>query len=179
MKCAPNLICTRARAAPLNDVSKAIGANVAKLIPDGGCLQMGIGAIPNAVLVCSWARARARGAAARALTLLDWQAALTSHRDIGIHTEMFSDGMLELLERGVVTNRLKEWMPHQVVSTFVVGSRKTYDFIHDNPGVQMLRVSDTNNPYLIARNSNVMAINSCIEIDVSGCACVARRASLR
>ena len=97
--------------APLNDVTRAIGANVAHLIPDGACLQMGIGAIPNAVLH-----------------------SLQGHRDLGIHTEMFSDGMLNLIEKNVITNRLKEYMPHQVVSTFVVGSRRTYDFIDDNPG---------------------------------------------
>jgi 4-hydroxybutyrate CoA-transferase len=81
---------------------------------------------------------------------------------------MFSDGMLDLIEAGVITNRQKAYCPNAVVSTFAVGSRRLYDFMHDNSSVLMLRVSDTNDPARIARNSNMCAINSCIEMDLSG-----------
>ena len=102
---------------PVTDVSRQIGQNVAALIEDGATLQMGIGEIPNAVL-----------------------ASLENHRDLGIHTEMFSDGMLTLAEKGVITNRNKNVFANHSVSTFCVGSRALYDYVDDNPSVLLLRV---------------------------------------
>jgi acyl-CoA hydrolase len=131
-----------------SDVELAIGRNVADLVPDGACLQMGIGAIPNATLK-----------------------SLTGHKRLGVHTEMFSDGLLELIDRGVVTGEEKCWGKNKVVASFVIGSKKLYDFLDDNPMVEFRRVSDVNNPSVISQNKNVIAINSCIEIDLTGQVC--------
>lgn len=133
---------------PCSDIELAIGRHVADLIPNGATLQMGIGAIPNATLK-----------------------ALTNHERLGIHTEMFSDGLLDLIERGVVTGEQKVWGKNKVVSSFTMGSKKLYDFIDDNPLFEFRRVSDVNNPAIIAQNPKVMAINSCIEIDLTGQIC--------
>jgi acyl-CoA hydrolase len=131
--------------AELGDVERAIGRHVAGLIEDGSTLQMGIGAIPDAVL-----------------------AALTGHRDLGVHTEMFSDGLIDLVERGVVTNERKRVHPGKIVATFVIGSRRLYDFLDDNPLVAMLDVAYVNDTAVIRRNDKVVAINSAIEVDVTG-----------
>lgn len=125
-----------------------IGRNVADLVEDGATLQMGIGAIPNAVL-----------------------AALHDHRDLGIHTEMFSDGLIDLVEKGVVTNRAKRIHPGKIVSTFAMGTRRLFDFIDDNPLVAMLDVEYVNDTAVIRRNPRVTAINSAIEIDLTGQVC--------
>ncbi len=135
-------------AKPLDDVSRKIGQNCAELIEDGATLQMGIGAIPNAVL-----------------------AALSGHRDLGVHTEMFSEGLIDLVERGVVTGSKKRVHPGKIVSTFVMGSRKVYDFIDDNPLVAMLDVAYVNDTAVIRRNPKVTAINSAIEVDLTGQVC--------
>lgn len=132
----------------LSDVFKKIGANIAKLIEDGSTLQMGIGAIPNAVL-----------------------SNLTTHKDLGIHTEMFSDGILPLVEKGVITGKMKKKHPGKIVSSFVLGTKAIYDFIHDNPEVLLLDCSYTNSPHIISQNPKVVAINSAIEIDLSGQVC--------
>jgi acyl-CoA hydrolase len=131
-----------------SEVETEIGKFCAGMVEDGATLQMGIGAIPNAVL-----------------------AALGGHRDLGVHTEMFSDGLIPLLERGIVNGRLKRVHPKKVVASFVMGSRKLYDFIDDNPEIVMLDVAYVNDPTVIRRNPKVTAINSAIEIDLTGQVC--------
>ncbi len=125
-----------------------IGQRVAELVSDGATLQMGIGAIPNAVL-----------------------SHLHHHKDLGVHTEMFSDGLIELVERGVVTNRLKKKHAYKTVAGFVMGSKKLYDFIDDNPGVLLLDIAYVNSTRVIEQNPKVTAINSAIEVDLSGQVC--------
>ena len=126
-------------------VEEAIGRNCAALIDDGACLQMGIGGIPNAVL-----------------------RALTGHKNLGVHTEMFTDGLIDLVERGVVTNSNKRVHPGKIVSSFIMGSRRLYDFVDDNPLVAVLDVAYVNDTAVIRRNPKVTAINSAIEIDLTG-----------
>jgi acyl-CoA hydrolase len=132
----------------LSDVEKKIGQNVASLIEDGSTLQMGIGAIPNAVLKC-----------------------LEGHKDLGIHTEMFSDGVVDLFHKGVITGRMKKKHPGKIVSSFVIGSKDVYDFIDDNPSVLLLDCAYTNSTHVIAQNPKVVAINSAIEVDLTGQVC--------
>ncbi|MFT5143133.1 MAG: 4-hydroxybutyrate CoA-transferase [Rhodothermales bacterium] len=129
----------------LGEVELSIGRQVAELIEDGACLQMGIGAIPDAVL-----------------------AALTGHKDLGIHTEMFSDGIIPLVESGVITGARKRTHPGKIVASFLVGSKKLYDFVDDNPQVLMLDCGYTNDTRAIRRNKRVVAINSAIEVDLTG-----------
>lgn len=131
-----------------NEIEEAIGKNCAELIEDGACLQMGIGAIPNAVLE-----------------------QLDGHRDLGIHTEMFADGVLRLVEKGVINGARKGIDKGKIVSTFVMGSPLCYEFLDDNPMVAMMDVGYTNNPYNIARNPNTTAINSALQIDITGQVC--------
>lgn len=126
----------------------AIGQNIADMVEDGSCLQMGIGSIPNAALK-----------------------ALTHHRDLGVHTEMFSDGLLPLIESGVVNNMKKKIAPGKVVSSFAIGSRHLYDYMDDNPSLAMLDCGFVNDPRVISRNDKVVAINSCIEVDLTGQVC--------
>lgn len=130
------------------EVELAIGRNIAALIEDGSTLQLGIGAIPNAVL-----------------------SMLGNHKDLGIHTEMFSDGVIPLYEKGIITGRYKKKHPRKIVSSFVIGTKKVYDFINDNTEVLLLDCSYTNNPTVIAANPKVIAVNSAIEIDLSGQVC--------
>ena len=125
-----------------------IGKYCAELVEDGATIQMGIGAIPNAVLL-----------------------ALTDHKDLGVHTEMFSDGLIPLLESGVVNGKKKKIHPKKVVASFVMGTRKLYDFIDDNPEIAMLDVAYVNDPAVIRRNPKVTAINSAIEVDLTGQVC--------
>lgn len=131
-----------------NEIEVAIGKNCAALIEDGACLQMGIGAIPNAVL-----------------------AQLKNHKDLGVHTEMFADGVLPLVESGVLNGRNKGVDKGKMVSTFLMGSQKVYDFINDNPGVLMMDVGYTNDPYIIAKNPKTTAINSALQVDLTGQVC--------
>ncbi len=131
-----------------NEVEEAIGRHCAALIEDGACLQMGIGAIPNAVL-----------------------AQLGGHKNLGIHTEMFADGVLPLVEAGVINGEAKTIDKGMMVSTFLMGSQKVYDFIDDNPGVRMMDVGYTNDPYIIAKNDKVTAINSALQVDLTGQVC--------
>ncbi|HSK73739.1 MAG TPA: acetyl-CoA hydrolase/transferase C-terminal domain-containing protein [Pyrinomonadaceae bacterium] len=135
-------------AAELSEEEKAIGRNCAALIEDGATLQMGIGAIPNAVLL-----------------------ALENHKDLGVHTEMFSDGLIGLIESGVVNGSKKRVHPGKVVSSFVMGTRRLYDFIDDNPEIVLLDVAYVNDPAVIRRNPKVTAINSAIEVDLTGQVC--------
>jgi 4-hydroxybutyrate CoA-transferase len=129
----------------LTDIEKAIGQHVADLVEDGATLQMGIGAIPDAVL-----------------------AALGGHRHLGVHTEMFSDGMIPLVESGVIDNSRKRRHPGKIVSSFLMGTRKLYDFVDDNPQVLLLDVAYVNDTAVIRRNPKVTAINSAIEVDLTG-----------
>ncbi len=131
-----------------NEVETAIGKHCAALIEDGACLQMGIGAIPNAVL-----------------------AQLGGHKNLGIHTEMFADGVLPLVESGVINGRNKAIDKGKMVSTFLMGSQKVYDFIDNNPGVAMMDVGYTNDPFVIAKNPKVTAINSALQVDLTGQIC--------
>lgn len=133
---------------PSTDIETKIGHNIADLIEDGATLQMGIGSIPNAVL-----------------------AALTNHQNLGVHTEMFSDGLIRLVESGVVNGSQKRIHPGKIVAGFVYGSRKLYDFVDDNPMVAMLDISYVNDPAVIRRNPKVTAINSAIEVDMTGQVC--------
>jgi acyl-CoA hydrolase len=131
-----------------NDTETKIGINCANLIEDGACLQMGIGAIPNAVL-----------------------AQLGNHKNLGIHTEMFADGVLPLVEKGVINGAAKKIDKGKMVSTFLMGSQEVYDFIDDNPMVAMMDVGYTNDPYIIAKNPKVTAINSALQVDITGQVC--------
>jgi acyl-CoA hydrolase len=125
-----------------------IADQVAGLVEDGACLQMGIGAIPGAVL-----------------------ARLKGKRDLGVHTEMFSDGVVDLFEAGAITNRLKAVHPGRVVTSFVNGSRKVFDFVDDNPPVELHPCDRTNDTALIRKNDKVVAINSAIQLDLTGQVC--------
>lgn len=125
-----------------------IGKNVASLVEDGATLQLGIGAIPNAVLTC-----------------------LSSHKNLGIHTEMFSDGVMELVQKGIINGIYKKKHSGKIVSGFVMGTAKLYDFIDDNPEVAMLDIGYINDPHVIRQNPKVTAINSAIEVDLTGQVC--------
>ena len=131
-----------------NEVETAIGKYCAELVDDGACLQMGIGAIPNAVL-----------------------AQLGNHKNLGVHTEMFADGTLELVEKGVINGSNKVTDRGKLVSTVLMGSQKVYDFIDDNPMVAMMDVGYTNDPFVIAKNPKMTAINSALQIDLTGQVC--------
>ena len=131
-----------------DEVETAIGKNCAELIEDGSCLQMGIGAIPNAVL-----------------------AQLGNHRHLGIHTEMFADGVLDLVDKGVIDGSRKVTDKGKIVATFLLGSQTCYDFIDDNPMVAMMDVGYTNSPEVISRNPKMVAINSAVQIDLTGQIC--------
>jgi acyl-CoA hydrolase len=132
----------------ISPLATRIGNFAAELIEDRATLQMGIGEIPNAVL-----------------------AALHNHKDLGIHTEMFSDGILPLVERGIITGKFKKKYREKIVSTFLLGSRKLYDFVDDNPIVAMLDCSYVNDTSIIRQNPKTTAINSAIEIDLTGQVC--------
>lgn len=131
-----------------SEIEKTIGINCANLIEDEATLQMGIGAIPNAVL-----------------------AQLGNHKNLGIHTEMFADGVLPLVEKGVINGAAKKIDKGKMVSTFLMGSQKCYDFIDDNPMVSMMDVGYTNDPFIIAKNPRVTAINSALQVDITGQVC--------
>lgn len=133
---------------PLSKEEDQIGRHIASLIEDGSTLQMGIGAIPNAVLKH-----------------------LTSHKNLGMHTEMWSDGALDLMKSGVINNSKKKIHPHRNVSSFLFGTEKLYEFVNDNPSVVQLDVAYVNNPRVIARNPRVVAINSAVEVDLTGQVC--------
>ena len=130
---------------PLDDVVRAIGRNVASLIPDGATLQMGIGKIPDAVL-----------------------AALADRHDLGVHTEMMSDGVMDLVEAGVITGRRKNFLQGKLVTSFVMGTRRLYEWVHDNPLIEMRPSLFTNDPFQIARNDNMVAINAALAVDLTG-----------
>ncbi len=132
----------------ITPLEEKIGKHVASLVENGATLQMGIGNIPNAVL-----------------------AALTQHQDLGIHTEMFADGIIPLVEKGIITGKYKKKFRGKIVATFVLGSQQLYDFMDDNPMVSMLECSYVNDTAIIRQNPKVTAINSAIEIDITGQVC--------
>jgi acyl-CoA hydrolase len=131
-----------------NEVEVKIGKYCAELIEDGATLQMGIGAIPNAVL-----------------------SQLGGHKNLGIHTEMFADGVLPLVRAGVINGEAKNIDKGKMVSTFLMGSQDVYNFIDDNPQVLMMDVGYTNDPFIIAKNDKVTAINSALQVDLTGQVC--------
>jgi acyl-CoA hydrolase len=126
-------------------VDQRIASLVAERVPDRAKVQCGIGSIPNAVLE-----------------------KLTAHRDLGVHTELLSDGMVELIERGVVTGVHKRRRPNQVVTTFALGTNRLYDFLHENPGVEFLPVDWVNDPRVIAQHERFVSINATTEVDLLG-----------
>ena len=129
----------------IGPVEEAIGRNCAALIRDGDTLQLGIGAIPDAVLRF-----------------------LGDKNDLGIHSEMFSDGVVELVERGVINNRRKTLQPGKSVAAFLMGTRRLYDYAHRNPAVMMAPVDYVNDPRIICQNDNMVSINSCVQVDLMG-----------
>lgn len=126
-------------------VHAQIGARIAELIPDGATLQMGIGSIPDAVL-----------------------ANLHGHKDLGIHTELFSDGVVELVQEGIITGARKTLHPGKLVAGFLFGSRALYDFVENNPFVEMHPTDYVNDPFVIAQNERMISINSGISVDLTG-----------
>lgn len=136
------------RPKPLSQVEEKIGAYIAEMIEDRSTLQMGIGSIPDAVL-----------------------AALGNHKDLGVHTEMFSDGVMPLVESGVINGRYKKKHPNTMVTGFLMGTRALYDFVDDNPFVRVLDIQYVNNANVIRQNPKVVSINSAIEVDLTGQVC--------
>lgn len=132
----------------MTEQTRKIGENVAALIEDGSTLQMGIGGIPDAVLYY-----------------------LKDKKDLGIHTEMFSDGIMELVEQGIINNEKKSLHPGKIVSSFILGSRKLYDFVNNNPIIEFHPSEYVNDPFIVAQNDNMVAINSAIQIDLTGQVC--------
>lgn len=134
--------------AKISDADRQIGKYIADLVRDGDCLQLGIGALPDAV--CSF---------------------LGDKRNLGLHTEMISDGVLPLLESGVINGKCKQRDVGKVCVTFLMGTRKLYDFVNNNPIINMLPVDVCNNPAIRSQNDNVVSINSCVEVDLQGQVC--------
>lgn len=132
----------------IGPVEEAIGRNVAGLIRDGDTLQLGIGAIPDAVL-----------------RFLD------DKKDLGLHSEMFSDGVVDLMEKGIINNKKKNLHPGKCVATFLMGTRRLYDYVDKNPNVMMAPVDYVNHPRVIAQNDNLISINSCVQVDLMGQVC--------
>ena len=130
------------------EVENRIGRYIAELVYDGDTLQLGIGGIPDAVL-----------------------RALKDKKDLGIHTEMVSDSVMEAIEAGIITGSRKSLHPGKVVATFIFGSKKLYEYVHDNPIFELHPVEYTNDPFIIAQNENMVAINSAIEVDLTGQVC--------
>jgi len=135
-------------ASQISDVSRSIGAHVADLIEDGATLQMGIGEIPDAVLLF-----------------------LKQKRHLGIHTEMFSDGVVELFESGVITGEAKTLHRGKIVASFVLGTRKSFDFLDNNPFVEFHPSDYVNDPFIVAQNERMVAINSALAVDLTGQVC--------
>ncbi|MBP1744832.1 MAG: cat2 [Firmicutes bacterium] len=132
----------------IGDVEKAIGKHCAELVEDGSTLQLGIGAIPDAVLLF-----------------------LKDKKDLGIHSEMISDGVVELVEAGVITNKKKTLHQGKSVVTFLMGTKRLYDYVNNNPAVELRPVSYVNDPTVIMKNSKMVSINSCVQVDLMGQVC--------
>jgi 4-hydroxybutyrate CoA-transferase len=133
---------------PTTPIQGQIAAHIAQYIPDGATLQLGIGGVPNAVL-----------------------SLLRNHKDLGIHTELFSDGVMEMINSGVITNARKTLHTGKVVAGFVLGSHVLNDFIHDNPFFEMHPTEYVNDPFVIAQNDRMVSINSALEVDITGQVC--------
>lgn len=131
-----------------SDEQELIANNLAALIPDGATLQMGIGGIPDAVLK-----------------------KLTNHKHLGVHTELFSDGVVDLVEAGVITNERKTFHPGKIIAGFLIGTKRLYDFVDDNPIVELHPTEYINDPFNIAQNDKMVAINSAIQVDLTGQVC--------
>jgi 4-hydroxybutyrate CoA-transferase len=131
-----------------SDLATRIAKHIASLIPDGATLQMGIGGIPDAVL-----------------------RELTSHKHLGVHSELFSDGVVDLVERGVIDGERKTLHPGKITAGFMLGSKRLYTFVHDNPVIELHPTEYVNDPFVIAQNDRMVAINSAIEIDLTGQVC--------
>lgn len=131
--------------APIGETERAIGRHCATLIEDGATLQLGIGAIPDAVLQC-----------------------LGDRKDLGIHTEMFTDGVMHMMRSGHINGKRKTLHPGKVVSSIIMGSEELYRFIDNNPDIEMYPVSHTNDPYVIGQNDKMVSINSCLQMDLTG-----------
>jgi acyl-CoA hydrolase/GNAT superfamily N-acetyltransferase len=131
-----------------DEVAMRIGQNVARLIGDGATIQAGIGMIPNAIL-----------------------SHLTDKNDLGLHTEMFSDGVIDLVEAGVITNRKKTLHNGKIIATFCMGTQRLYDFVNDNPLIEFHPCDYTNDPFVIARNERMVSINAAIQVDLTGQVC--------
>jgi acyl-CoA hydrolase len=125
-----------------------IGKYIAELIEDGSTLQLGIGTIPDAVLK-----------------------SLYNHKNLGVHTEMFSDGIIDLFDKDIINNSQKKIHPNKTVTGFAVGTRRLYDYVDDNPAFAFLDIDYVNDPHVIRRNPKVVAINSAIEVDITGQVC--------
>lgn len=132
----------------IGEIEKAIGKNCAELVEDGSTLQLGIGAIPDAVLLF-----------------------LKDKKDLGIHSEMISDGVVDLVEAGVITNKNKTLHPGKTVVAFLMGTKRLYDFVNDNPSVELYPVSYVNDPTVIMKNNKMVSINSCVQVDLMGQVC--------
>ena len=130
------------------EVEKTIGAHVAELIEDGDTIQLGIGGIPDAA----------------AMALID-------KRDLGVHSEMLTNSMVDLVEAGVITGRKKNYMTGKMVGTFAYGEQRLYDMLDDNPSVLMLRGETVNDPWVVAKNDNFVSVNSCLSLDLTGQIC--------
>jgi acyl-CoA hydrolase len=133
---------------PGTEIHRRIGENVASLIPDGATLQTGIGGIPDAVLAC-----------------------LGDKRDLGIHTELVSDGVIDLMESGVLNGERKSLHRGKVVLSFVLGSRRLFDFIHENASFEFRSLGYTNDPFVVAQNDRMVAINAALQVDLTGQVC--------
>jgi 4-hydroxybutyrate CoA-transferase len=131
-----------------NEVTERLARYIAELIPDGATMQMGIGAIPDAVLKY-----------------------LFEKRDLGVHTELFSDGVIDLVEAGVLTNSRKTLHPGKMVAGFIIGTRRLYDWVDDNPLIELHPTEYVNDPFVIAQNERMVALNSAIEVDLTGQVC--------
>lgn len=146
--CESDVPITEVPPAPITETDRAIGNFIADEIPDGACIQLGIGGMPNAVAQ-----------------------ALMSRKDLGVHSEMFTESMVDLIEAGVITNAKKNIHRDKCVVTFTFGSRRCYDFLDDNPCIEYRPVDYVNDPFVIAQNDNMISINACIEVDLFGQVC--------
>jgi len=133
---------------PASPTQEQIAHYAAELVPDGATLQTGIGGIPDAVL-----------------------RRLTDHKNLGIHTELFSDGVMEMIEAGVITSAAKSIHTGKVIAGFVIGTRKLFDYVHDNPVIELHPTEYVNDPFIIAQNSRMISINSALEVDLTGQVC--------
>lgn len=134
--------------APISDIDKTIGEYIATLVNDGDTIQLGIGGIPDAAAQ-----------------------AFMGKKDLGVHTEMLTNSIVDLVEAGVITNKKKSLNKGKIVGSFALGSKKLYDYLDNNPSVMMMRASYTNDPFVVAKNDNMVSINSAVQVDLTGQVC--------